>query len=179
MWNRHATRPTTLIAALIAGGGSLAVAQDTTRQAPPQSAAPADAGAPTAATAAITRYTLVEVAGNRLPAETEKEWRCREEVTAGTLSLRDDGRWLLETATRETCGDRTKEDRDTDDGTYRAEGSTLHFFDDDGRQSDAGWGLDRDIDLDDLRTGTLAGDGTLTIRLADDKQTLVFRRQAS
>jgi hypothetical protein len=173
MWHRNATRRIALTAALVAGGGSLAVAQDTTRQATPQPVPQA------AAMAAITRYTLVEVAGSSLPAQTEKEWRCREEVTAGTLSLRADGRWLLETASRETCGDRTEEDRDTDDGTYRAEGSTLHFLDDDGRQSDAGWGLDRDIDLDDLRTGTLAGDGTLTVRLADDKQTLVFRRQAS
>ena len=170
----------TLTAVLATGWLSVVEAQDTTRQAspPPASAPVAEAGA-APRTASVTRYSLVEVAGARLPAETEKEWRCREEVTGGTLSLREDGHWLLETATREICGDRTEEDRDTDDGTYRTEGSTLHFLDDDGRESSAGWGLESEVDLDDIRTGTLTPDGTLTIRLANDKHTLVFRRQSS
>jgi hypothetical protein len=172
MWHRTGAGRITLTAALVTGWLSVVEAQDTTRQ-----ASPAPAAAQVAA--AGTRYSLVEVAGARLPAETEKEWRCREEVTGGTLSLREDGHWLLETATREICGDRTEEDRDTDDGTYRTEGSTLHFLDDDGRESSAGWGLENEVDLDDLRTGTLTPDGTLTIRLANDKHTLVFRRQAS
>ena len=59
-----------------------------------------------------------------------------------------------------------------------AEGSTFRFLDDDGRENTDDWGLEREIDLDDLRTGTLAQDGTLSIRLAGDKHTLVFRRQA-
>jgi hypothetical protein len=170
-----------LAAGLATGWWSVAGAQDTARQASPQPAAPGSPVEPGAgpAVSPVTRYALVEVAGNRLPAETEKGLRCREEVTAGTLSLSGDGRWLLETATREICGDRTEDDRDTDDGTYRAEGSTFHFLDDDGRENTGDWGLDREIDLDDLRTGTLAQDGTLSIRLASDKHTLVFRRQAN
>ena len=123
-----------------------------------------------AAAAAETRYTLTQVNGKALPVEVEKEWRCREEVTAGTLTLQGD-RWRLELAERETCGDRTKEDRDTDDGVYRTEGGTLRFLDDDGRVEDDD---DRD-DLDDLRSGTRAGDGTLTVELADGTTRLVFR----
>ena len=123
------------------------------------------------------RYTLIEVAGKPLPALVEQELRCREEVTAGALTLRDDGRWLFETTTREVCGDRTEQDRDTDDGTYSSQGSTLRFLDDEGRvPSDSGWGLGTDVDLDDFVSGTLAGDGRLNIRLADGRTTLVFRR---
>lgn len=125
----------------------------------------------------LTRYTLVEVGGNALPALVEKELRCREEVTDGALTLRDDGHWLLETTTREVCGDRTEEDRDTDDGTYSAQGATLRFLDDEGRvPSDDGWGIGTDIDLDELASGTLAGDGGLKVQLADGRTTLVFRR---
>src|SRR5688572_19600865 len=61
------------------------------------------------------RYTLVDVGGRALPAEIEKEWRCREEVTAGTLVLRGDGRWRLETSLRETCGGRAEMDREDED----------------------------------------------------------------
>ena len=124
-----------------------------------------------------TRYTLAEVAGKPLPAQVEKEWRCREDVTAGSLTLSEDGRWLLETTTRQVCGDRTEEDRDDDDGTYRTEGGTIHFLDDDGRENtDRGWGIGTEIDLDELRAGTIADDGTLRVQLADGRTTLVFRR---
>lgn len=140
----------------------------------PQQAQQAQPSLPTAGT---VRYTLIEVGGKPLPALVEQEVRCREEVTDGALTLRDDGRWLLETTTREVCGDRTEEDRDRDDGTYSSEGSTLRFLDDEGRvPSDRGWGVGTDIDLDDLVSGTLAGDGRLNIRLADGRTTLVFRR---
>ena len=128
------------------------------------------------ATPAVTEYTLVRVGNDSLPAEIEKEWRCREDVTAGTLSLRQDGRWLLATTTRETCGDRIEEDEDTDDGAYATQGQTLRFLDDDGREnSDRGRGLGTDIDLDELSTGRLANDGTLTVKLADGTA-LLFRR---
>jgi len=114
--------------------------------------------------------------GDTLPARVEKEWRCHEDVAAGRLSLRQDWRWLLETTTREVCDDRVDEDHDTDDGTYKTQGQTLRFLDDDGRENiDRGWGIGTDIDLDDLRTGTLASDGTLTVKLADGTP-LVFRR---
>ena len=93
-----------LLAAAIAFGlsiGSPAAAQNeaaTTEAERPQGL-PADTSAAAAAPGggAETRYTLVEVGGRALPVETDKEWRCREEVTAGTLTLRQDGRWLLET----------------------------------------------------------------------------------
>lgn len=140
-------------------------------------AAPAGAQTPDSAAAGTTRYTLVEVGGKPLPVEVDKEWRCRESVHAGTLMLRDDGRWLLETSKREVCGDRTEEDRDDEDGTWKAEGNTLRFYDDDGRENTDDWDLDRDIDLDDLTTGTLRDDGTLTVQLADDETTLLFRRE--
>jgi hypothetical protein len=107
----------------------------------------------------------------------EKESRCQEDVTAGTLSLAGDGRWLLETTTRETCGDRTEEDRDRDDGMYRKQGASLQFLDDDGRENDdRDWGIGAELDIDELQSGTLADDGTLTVQLADGETTLLFRR---
>jgi hypothetical protein len=123
---------------------------------------------------APTRYTLVEVDGKALPTTIEKELRCREDVTAGTLSLTQDGRWLLETVTKEICGDRTEEDSDREHGTYTTEGQTLSFLDEDARENhDSGWG-GRDDDLDEFKTGTLAADGSLTIKLADGTP-LLFR----
>jgi hypothetical protein len=122
------------------------------------------------------RYTLVDVGGNGLPVEIEKEWRCRDEVTAGTLVLREDSRWRLETSVRETCGDRTEVDQDDEDGMYRTEGATIHFLDADGKRNDADWSLQREIDLDELDHGSIDG-GTLTVRLADEKTVLRFRRQ--
>lgn len=121
-----------------------------------------------------TRYRLVQVGGKNLPVEVEGKWRCREEVTAGTLTLRADGSWRLETLKQETCGDRTEQDRDDDDGTYRTEGDAIRFYDDDGRVISADWELERELDLDDLRTGTRASDGTLNVQLADEKTRLVF-----
>jgi hypothetical protein len=118
---------------------------------------------------APTRYALVEVGGKALPTTIEKELRCREDVTAGTLSLTQDGRWLLETATKEICGDRTEEDSDRDHGTYTTEGQNFRFLDDDGREN----GIDDD--LDEFKTGTMGADGSLTIKLADGTP-LLFRK---
>jgi hypothetical protein len=56
--------------------------------------------APDAPAATETRHTLAEVTGKRLPAEVEQGLRCRQE----------------------TCGDRTEQDEDDEDGTYRTEG---------------------------------------------------------
>ena len=125
---------------------------------------------------APTRYTLVEVGGKALPTTIEKELRCREDVTAGTLSLSQDGRWMLETATKEICGDRTEEDSDRDHGTYTTEGQNLRFLDDDGRENnDSGWGIGSDDDLDEFKTGTIGADGSLTVKLADGTA-LLFRK---
>jgi hypothetical protein len=130
-----------------------------------------------AVTPAENRYTLVEVDGKALPVETEKEWRCRDEVTSGTLVLREDGRWRLETSIRETCGDRTKTDQEDEDGIYRTQGTTIQFLDDDGDRNDADWDLAREIDLDELDQGSIADGDALTVRLADEKTVLRFRRE--
>lgn len=142
---------------------------DTTRPARPSAQA-------LAAGPVETRYALVDVDGKGLPVETEKEWRCREEVTAGTLILREDGRWRLDTSVRETCGERTTMDQEDEDGRYRSEGTTIHFLDDDGNRNDSEWGLEREIDLEDLDHGSIDG-GALTVTLADEKTVLRFRRQ--
>jgi hypothetical protein len=175
MTDRH--RP--LAALAVAAALSLPVTTAATAQEPPQmpDTARAAAAPARAVTSAEKRYTLVEVDGKGLPVETEKEWRCRDEVTAGTLVLRDDGRWRLETSIRETCGDRTKMDREDDDGVYRTEGTTIQFLDDDGNRNNADWSLDRELDLDDLDRGAIAEGGTLTVRLADEKTELRFRRE--
>jgi hypothetical protein len=123
------------------------------------------------------RYTLVEVGGKALPVEIEKEWRCREEVTAGTLMLRGDGRWRLETSVRETCGDRTEMEHEDEDGTYRAQADSIQFLDDDGRREGAERSMLPDVDLDDLDQGSIAGGRTLTVRLTDQKTVLRFERQ--
>jgi hypothetical protein len=141
---------------------------------PSRLAAQAPAGAP-----AETRYLLLDVGGKALPVEIEKGWRCREDVTAGTLLLREDGHWRLETSVRETCGDRPEMEHEDDDGTYRAEGPTLHFLDDDGNRNHADWNLGGEIDLDELDQGTMAAGGTLTVRLADEKTVLRFRREGA
>jgi hypothetical protein len=126
---------------------------------------------------AESRYTLVDVDGKRLPVETEKEWRCRDEVTAGTLVLREDSRWRLEASIRETCGGRTEMDQENEDGIYRIEGTTIQFLDEDGNRNDADWSLVREIDLDELDQGSIADGGMLTVRLADEETVLRFRRQ--
>jgi hypothetical protein len=129
---------------------------------------------PTRDTATV--YQLAQVGGKALPVEVEKGFRCREEVTGGKLTLAQDGRWLLETSQREHCGDRATDELDTDDGRYTTEGQTLRFFDDDGKENTKDWSIGKDIDLDDLHSGTLGADGALTVLLADEKTTLVFRR---
>jgi hypothetical protein len=167
-------------AGLAAGASAPAAAQvvDSTRVPAGVERASRLADAAPAPATATTRYVLVEIAGKALPALVEKEWRCREDVVAGALTLSDDGRWLFETTTREACGDRSKEDRDRDDGTYSSDGAALTFRDDDGHQSaERGLKVGTDIDLDELERGTIAGDGTLRVQLADARTTLVFRRE--
>ncbi|HVL18913.1 MAG TPA: hypothetical protein VM387_12975 [Gemmatimonadales bacterium] len=128
---------------------------------------------------AETAYLLLDLGGKPLPARIETEWRCYEDVVAGTLRLREDGRWRLETTVRETCGSRSKMEQEDEDGIYRTEASTLRFLDDDGHRNGADRSLDDEIDLDDLDHGTLAEGGVLTVRLADGKTVLRFRREGT
>ncbi|HEY7479248.1 MAG TPA: hypothetical protein VH680_01930 [Gemmatimonadales bacterium] len=126
----------------------------------------------------ITTYTLLEVGGKSLPTLIEQEWRCHKDIIAGTLVLSGGGRWLLQTVTREVCGDQTMVNRSTDDGIYRTEAGTMHLFDAAGRERTAkrGWSFGTDIDLEELKTGTFGSEGTLTVRLSDGHTELVFRQ---
>ncbi len=139
-----------------------------------QATADATTGTTTASAPAEERYHLVEVGGKKLPVEVEKEWRCHESVTRGTLTLRDDGRWHLQTTIREQCGSRAEVETDDEEGRYTREGGTITFHDDD--DDDGDWDLRRDLDLDDLKTATAGGDGALTVQLADGETALLFRR---
>jgi hypothetical protein len=157
-----------LIVTTGAGAQEPAAGRDTTAAAQAIAVAPAE-----------TPYLLLDLGGKPLPVRIEKEGRCYEDVVAGTLRLREDGRWRLETTVRETCGSRSKMEQEDEDGTYRTEGSTLRFLDDDGHRNRADWRLDGEIDLDELDHGTLAEDGVLTVRLADGKTVLRFRREGT
>jgi hypothetical protein len=130
----------------------------------------------TATAAATSRCTVREVGGKALRVRVEEELRCHEDVPAGTLLLREDGRWRLETTVRETCGSRVRMDQDDEDGIYHVEGAKLRFLDDDGHRNRADWSLRGKIDLDDLDQGTLTDGGVLTVRLADGETVLHFRR---
>ena len=167
-----------LAAAALATMLGLTVTARAGAQAPAE--APDSAAAPQAIASAPaeTAYLLLELGGKPLPVRVEQS-RCHEDVVAGTLRLREDGRWRLETSVRETCGSRSKMEHDDEDGTYQAEGSTLRFLDDDGHRNRADWDFDGEIDLDDLDHGTLAEGGDLTVRLADGKTVLRFRREGA
>ena len=132
-------------------------------------------GVAVAAAPAAERYRLVEVAGRALPVELDKEWNCREYVTRGALTLGADSLWSLRATIREVCGDRAEVETEAEGGRYGVQGGTIRFYDDD-EDDDWDWELARDIDVDEFETGTLAADGTLTVRLDDGKTTLLFRR---
>jgi len=117
-------------------------------------------------------YRLIEINGSALPAEVEKEWNCRDYVTRGALTLGADSLWSLRVTLREVCGERAQVETETEHGRYSVSGDTLRFFDDGDDDRDMG----EDVDLDDLKSGTLAEDGTLTVRLENDETTLVFRK---
>jgi hypothetical protein len=156
------------IVTIAAAAQEPAAGRDTTAAAQAIAVAPAE-----------TAYLLLDLGGKPLPARIETEWRCYEDVVAGTLRLREDGRWRLETTVRETCGSRSKMEQEDEDGIYRTEASTLRFLDDDGHRNGADRSLDDEIDLDDLDHGTLAEGGVLTVRLADGKTVLRFRREGT
>ena len=75
---------------------------------------------------------------------------------------------------REICGTNQNDEEEREHGTYTADGTSVQFFDDDGKpvvhDEDDG-----ELDVAALRTGTRAPDG-LTVRLADGKTDLVFRK---
>ena len=132
-----------------------------------------------AAAPAEAPYLLLDLGGKPLPVRIEKEWRCYEDVVAGTLRLREDGRWRLETTVRETCGSRSEMEQEDEDGIYQTQGSSLRFLDDDGHRNRADWSLKGEIDLGDLDLGTMREGGVLTVRLADGKTVLRFRREGA
>ena len=156
------------IVTIAAAAQEPAAGRDTTAAAQAIAVAPAE-----------TAYLLLDLGGKPLPARIETEWRCYEDVVAGTLRLREDGRWRLETTVRETCGSRSKMEQEDEDGIYRTEASTLRFLDDDGHRNGADRSRDGEIDLDHLDHGTLAEGGVLTVRLADGKTVLRFRREGT
>ena len=127
-----------------------------------------------ATTAPTTQtYRLLEVAGSALPAEVEKEGDCREYVTRGDLTLGSDSLWSFRVTLREACGERAEVETETEHGRYSVAGDTVQFFDDD---DDDDRDIGDDMDLEDLKRGIFAADGTLSVRLDDDQTTLVFRR---
>lgn len=124
-------------------------------------------------------YRLATVDGQPLPVTVEEEEGCREEVTAATLTLGDDGTWRLEVTERETCGDAVEEKTETEEGTYTAEGETLRFAeadDDADDPDDDAEDEDDDLDLDDFEVATLGADG-LIVQL-EGGRAAVFRPEA-
>ena len=120
-------------------------------------------------------YRLVDVSGGALPVLVEQDGDCRDELLSGTLTLADDGTWVLVTQEREVCGDRVEEDEEREEGRYTMDGQTVRFLDEDGEaeeheEEDAG-----EIEVDDLSVGTRSADG-LAVRLADGQTVLAFRR---
>lgn len=137
--------------------------------------AEAQSAAPAATAPAVERYRLVEVAGSALPVQLGQERNCREVVTRGALTLGADSLWHMRATIRETCGDRAEVETESEGGRYSVQGGSIRFYDDD-EEDDWDWEIGRDIDVDELETGTIAADGTLTVRLDDGKTTLVFRK---
>lgn len=137
----------------------------------------AQAATPVSAGRAEARYQLVEVAGSKLPVVVEKEWRCQESVTRGSLTLESDSVWVFRSTVREECGSRAKVDNEIEHGRYTRSGTTLRFYDDDD-DTDEGkdWDLRVDLDLDDFESGSVAPDGALAVRLRDGETTLIFRQ---
>ena len=116
----------------------------------------------------------MEVAGSALPAQVEKEWRCKEYVTAGALTLATDSTWTLETTTRKSADKERKRIRMSRVDATARRAIRCGSYDDDGVQ-DRDSRRESDIDLEDLHSGTRAPDGRLIVRLEDGETTAVFR----
>lgn len=138
---------------------------------------PMDANAQTAPALAGV-YRLVEIDAGPLPAFIEQEGNCREELISASLVLLAEGEWSLVSTDRESCGERVEEEEETEEGTFTLQGSTITFLDEDGdlpRDRTPAPGQPRgDLDIEELATGTLAGD-LLTVRL-EDGVVAVFRK---
>ena len=119
-------------------------------------------------------FRLISVGGKELPVVVEQEGDCREELQSAMLTLATDGKWTLVSKEKEICGTKQKDEEERDQGTYKATGETLQFFDKDGKALVADE-KDGDLDVAELREGTRAADG-FTVRLADGKTELVFRK---
>jgi hypothetical protein len=123
-----------------------------------------------APSAAVGTYRLATINDRPLPVVVEEEDGCRDEVVSGTLTLKPDGTWTLVHTERDVCGDKVESDEENEDGKYTLQGTMVTFNDDAGDRRDD----DGDIDIDDLRTGTLSADA-IAIRLQDGV-VAVFRK---
>lgn len=119
----------------------------------------------------LENWTLTSVDGAPLPYLAETEDGCSETVTAGSLSLRDDGTWLLTLEEEDRCPSGSTTETDTEDGRYAVDGTTIQFLDDDGEPESP----DGVIELEDLATGE-RGANELTVRLADGVTEVRFSR---
>jgi hypothetical protein len=126
-------------------------------------------------------YRLTELDGVPVPAvvDIDDEGRCRQELYSAALTLRRNGTWGLVSRNRDVCyGDLVRDfDDDFDEGTYVLTGSTILFFDEDGRiPADRDLDVYRDdVEIDDLEVGTLSPNA-LSVRL-DDGVIATFRKR--
>lgn len=119
--------------------------------------------------AAVGTYTLVQVNGQVLPAVTERDADCTEEVLAGTLTFEADGDWEFEYLERETCGTNVDEDQEREDGDCTFDGQTVRF------SNDTEEFEPNDLDIDEFGVGVLSAN-VLMVTLEDGQTVLHFRR---
>lgn len=123
-----------------------------------------------AQTSPMGTYTLTEVNGQALPVTIESRADCYEEVVSGTLMLQADGDWDFDYVERKICGSQVvEEDHEEEDGEYSYMGNSIRFSDDTETYDP------NDIEIDELKTGTLDGD-RLMVTLEDGQTVLTFRR---
>lgn len=153
-------------ATLIAASGVAVLIQPAAAQTPAAAAPPA-----------VGTYELVEVGGTPLPTTVEETAECVERVTAGTLTLEEDGEWEIELTESETCGTDVSDDTESEEGEYTVEGTAIDFQPDEEEGEDDADEPD-ELDLDELSTGTLDGD-VIRVRIRGTEMEAVFRRVES
>jgi hypothetical protein len=109
---KQVTLKATAFAALTA---LFAIAQAAAQQ--PAPAAPSIAG----------EYSIAQVDNGNLPILIAEKDGCRQELTAGKLSVTADNKYTLETTIKETCGDKVQEKTTTERGALTAAGAKLTF----------------------------------------------------